>query len=292
MMRKGPSYEINPALCIDDVDKTIEEVQRFKNAGGKTIIESQPCGCSRMTEELVHIGQSTKINLIAATGFHKLCFYPDKHWIHHLTEEALCNIFVNELTVGMYTDADEHLPKSMCHSKAGILKTALDSEGLSPRYQVLFRAAAKAALITNCIISIHIEQGTNPLQLLDFIMDIGMKPYHLMLCHMDRACKDIDIHKQLADKGVYLEYDTIGRFKYHSDEHEVAIFKEMIRSGFSKQLLFSLDTTRERLKSYNPNGIGLDYILTTFLPLLKDSGVTSKQLQWISHENCCRMLTD
>lgn len=292
MLRKGRSYELNPALCIDDLNKTIDEVSRYKRAGGNTIIEAQPCGCGRMPLELIEIARQTHINLIASTGFHKLCFYPENHWIRCSTEEQLYRLFKDELTFGMYTDGDIDFPSSMCSAKAGIIKTAYDKEELSPRYRLLFTAAIRAALDTDRRIMVHIEQGTNPLHLLEFMSHKGMPLNHLIFCHMDRACEDLDMHQKVASKGVYLEYDTIGRFKYHSDEHEINLIKKMIQSGHAKKLLFSLDTTRERLKSYNPAGIGLDYILTTFIPMLKKAGITAEQLKWLSHDNCCHLLSN
>ena len=33
-MSKGISYQINPALCIDDMEKSLEEAKRFHLAGG------------------------------------------------------------------------------------------------------------------------------------------------------------------------------------------------------------------------------------------------------------------
>lgn len=292
LIRKGESYKRNPSLCIDDVNKTIEEVAAFHLAGGNTIIDAQPCGCGRMAKELRQISKQTHINIIASTGFHKLCFYPSTHWIHTVTEHELETIFTYELTNGMYIDADQHFPECSCRAKAGIIKTAFDAEELTSRYQTLFSSAISSALLTRCCISVHIEQGTNPMLLLKFMTDRDFPLSRLMLCHMDRACYDINLHKRIAGMGVYLEYDTIGRFKYHSNVHELHLMKEMIDSGYEKQLLFSLDTTRERLKSYNPQAVGLDYILTAFLPLMKTAGITPSQLKHIYNENCIRLLTN
>ena len=96
---------------------------------------------------------------------------------------------------------------------------------------------------------------------------------------MDRAIPDLAVHKKVLDAGVYLEFDTIGRFKYHSDEQEIALFQTLLDQGYEDQLLFSLDTTRERLKAYNPDGVGLDYILKTFCPAMRNAGITSDGVQ-------------
>ncbi|MGC4018158.1 MAG: phosphotriesterase [Muricomes sp.] len=284
-LSKGKSYDINPALCMDDMGKSLEEVKRYKSAGGNSFIEAQPCGCNRMAEALQKLSIKSGINIISSTGFHKLLFYPDKHWIHSASVQELEEIFVQEITAGMYTYADHTYPSKQCDAKAGIIKTAYDTEGLSPRYEKLFRAAAMASLRTDRIIMIHVEQNTNPILLQDFLLNLGVQPENLMFCHMDRACKDMKTHGEVLKKGSYLEFDTIGRFKYHSDEHEIQIIQSLVESGYENQLLYSLDTTSERLKAYNPEGVGLDYILTTFNNSLKSAGVSQDIIHKISVEN-------
>lgn len=290
-MSKGKSWYLNPALCIDDMAKSLEEVKRYKSSGGDSFIEAQPCGCNRMTEDLRKLSMKSGVHIVASTGFHKLCFYPDSHWIHSISETDLEEIFVRELTVGMYTDADYTYPSVQCSAKAGIIKTAYDTEELSPRYKKLFRAAASASLRTERIIMIHVEQNTNPILLQDFLLTLGMQPENLMFCHMDRACRDIRTHKDILKKGSYLEFDTIGHFKYHSDEYEMQLIQSLLDMGFAKQLLYSLDTTSDRLKSYNPDAVGLDYILTKFNTYLKTSGIFRDSIHMFSVENPARILS-
>jgi phosphotriesterase-related protein len=72
--------------------------------------------------------------------------------------------------------------------------------------------------------------------------------------------------------GVFLEYDTIARYKYHSDEDELMLIGEMVKQDFGEQVLLGLDTTRERMKAYG-GSIGLDYIAARFLPMLAGAGI-------------------
>jgi predicted metal-dependent phosphotriesterase family hydrolase len=292
MLSKGKSYEVNPALCIDDVNKSLEEVQRYHSAGGNTILEAQPGGCNRMAEELVYISKKSKVNIIASTGFHKMIFYPKNHWIFIKSEGYIEEFFTSELTKGMYTDADQALPMHQCSAKAGFIKTALDVEGLTAIYRKLFSAAAVAAIKNNRFLMVHIEQNSDPLSLLIFLKKQGMKPENLMFCHMDRACRDINILKEVLCHGVYLEFDTIGRFKYHSDEHEIKIIMELMEEGYENQLLFSLDTTRARLKAYDESAVGLDYIINKFIPNMRKQGVTQEQINKISNKNCIRLFSE
>ena len=291
LISRGRSFEVNPVLCIDDVRKSLKELIRYKAAGGGTIVDAQPGGCSRMPAGLAHISAESGVNILASTGFHKLIFYPETHWIHTASEEMLTDFFVGELQNGMHTDIDLTFLPSICPHRAGLIKTALDTEGLTPRYRRLFSAAANAANITDKNIMIHVEQGADPSRLLDFLLSQKVIPARLIFCHMDRACPDPESHLKVLRHGCYLEFDTIGRFKYHSDEQEVQLIRSLIHAGFEKQLLYSLDTTKARLKSYDDSAIGLDYILTTFNHLLLNAGVTQEQIHLISAVNCVQAFT-
>ena len=290
-LSKGQSYEINPALCIDDEKKSLEEVIRYKDNGGSSLIDAQPCGCNRMAEVLQRISKKTGVHIIASTGFHKLCFYQKDHWIHSVSQGDMEEIMMRELTEGMFTDADRSWPGKQCGARAGIIKTAFDTEELSPCYKKLFQAAAAVSERTGRILMIHVEQRANPVLLLKFLLDFGMNAGNLVFCHMDRACENIEMHKYILKYGAYLEFDTIGRFKYHSDEREIEIIRPLLDAGYEKQLLYSLDTTRARLKTYDKDAIGLDYILTTFNDKLKRAGISDQTIREISVENPVRMLT-
>lgn len=291
MISRGASYEVNPALCIDNYEKSLEELKTFHAAGGDTIVDAQPVGCNRMTRELVSLSRASEVQILASTGFHKMLFYPENRWIFQYTSDQLTDIFLHEIQTGMYIESDNTAPATYIDAKAGIIKCALDRPGLDTQYSRLFCAAAMAAAIAKVPMMVHIEPGSDPLMLADYLERMQADLRHVIFCHMDRACPDMPIHREICERGIYLEYDTIGRPKYHDDEKEASIFAELIENGYEKQLLFSLDTTRARLKSYTPEGVGLTYILHTFIPLLKAHGITKEQIKKISCKNCRRVLT-
>ncbi len=242
-----------------------------------------------MPDGLAGISKRTGIQIVACTGFHKMTFYPKYHWIFTASENDLFKIFTDEITGGMYVDCDRVLNGKNCPSRAGLIKTALDTEGLTPQYQKLFRAAARASLQTDTAVMIHVERGADAPGLFQFLTDLGVGPERMIFCHLDRACGDLNIHKELCEKGTYLDYDTIGRFKYHSNERELSIMKDMLDSGYEDRLLFALDTTRYRLKAYGGD-IGLDYILKVFLPMMRENGITGRQIRKIFYENSSSVL--
>lgn len=286
LIRKGTSYEINPSLWMDDVEKSASEAASFHDAGGRTIVDAQPIGCGRMELGLLDISQQSKIHIVASTGFHKMIFYPKHHWIFTISQKNLSKIYKNEILSGMYLRSEEHFPFEQSKIRAGFIKTALDKEGLSEQYLKCFFAAADACLESGASMMIHIEEGSDPLMLYHWLTDYGMPPEKLIFCHLDRACKDLDIHKKLGASGCFLEYDTIGRPKYHSDTQEIHLIKEMLTYGLENRLLISLDTTRDRLKAYQPDGPGLCYLLKTFLPELKLQGIPALQIHKMTLKNC------
>ena len=298
-LSQGQSWKINPALCIDIPQRSILEVRRFREAGGSTVVEAQPVGCGRVADGLRMISLQTGVHIICSTGFHKLCFYPENHWIHKVETDVFSTIMTGELLVGTVpeeaADNAENAGELECleptQVKAGIIKTALDAEGLTPRYLRLFEAAALSASDADVNVMIHVENGADPRILQSFFTDRGIGAERLMFCHMDRACTNLKLHRDILMNGSYLEYDTIGRFKYHSDEEEILIIRKMVSEGYGKQLLYSLDTTAERLKSYNPEGIGLDYILRIFNNKLLRAGIEQDEIRRISEENPARFFS-
>lgn len=291
MISKGVPYDLHPALCIDDIEKSKQELLQYLAAGGRSIIDAQPVGCNRMEYALGVLAEETGVNILCSTGFHKLYFYPEHHWIHTYSEKKLADIYIHEIEKGLFVGSETREPDDFCSLKASMIKTALDKEGLTDRYQRLFNAAIEASACTAAPIMVHIEQGSDPLLLLDYLTSRGVPAKKLIFCHLDRACDDINIIKKVVGKGVFAEFDTIGRFKYHSDEREIEIIKELLADGYGHQILCSLDTTRERLRAYNADAIGLDYILKTFIPLMRNSGIDEIQIHNFFYENCVSALS-
>jgi phosphotriesterase-related protein len=275
-------------LCIDDAEKSAAELELYYAAGGRAITDAQPLGCGREADMLERISQNSGVHIIASTGFHKLAMYPESHWMHSSGEDDLTQLFISELDRGMYLDGDSRFPQRQGRAMAGQIKTAIDTEGLSPRYQKLFSAAAEAAKAADCALMAHIEQNTDPRPLAAFLAKQGLDGNRLIFCHLDRAIADINIHKEICQQGIYLEYDTIGRPKYHDDEKEAAIIYELVQSGYEKQLLLSLDTTRARLASYGGSP-GLTHILKSFIPLLLAREFTEAHIKRFFIENPARV---
>ena len=290
-IKEGKSKEINSALYLDDFEATVKELQTYKRSGGRSIVDAQPLGCGRMTNNLIKAAKDTGLNIIASTGFHKLMFYPYDHWIRNVNHKEFKHILKEEIEKGMYLNTEKIYPNKQVQAKAGIIKTAYSEEHIAniDTYEKLLAAAAQVAVDTDTTIMCHTDKGQGALKVIDILTDNGLSSNSIIICHLDRRIDNYDFHYKVADKGVYLDYDTIGRFKYHSDEEEINLIQNMINMGYLDNLLLALDTTRNRHKSYGGN-IGLNYILETFIPLMKEAGIKSEQIKKMMIENPARVL--
>lgn len=254
----GPSRKVSKALFMDDYDKSLREIISYKKAGGKSFVDAQPFGCGRMIEKLYRASKDSDVNIITCTGFHKTVFFEDQEWLKKQDEQTLSDIFINEVESGVQIDNGIFI-------KTGIIKcSAVPGEHKADSlYEKLFLAAVNAAKVTNAPVLIHMDPGANAFPILKLFEENGIPSDRIMFCHLDRAKYDFAYHEELAQAGVFLDYDTIHRLKYHSDEKELRLIEHMTDRGFGDNLVLSLDTTNERLKTYGAK-FGLDYILTEF----------------------------
>ncbi len=289
-IRKGKSYDINRALYMDDLDKSARELLLYKESGGTSIVDAQPVGCGRMADYLLRASQDSGINIIASTGFHKLVFYEADHWIYKISQNQLTQLFLDEIQIGMFADGDSGKPLLRTGAKAGIIKTAVEGNGVDGKHKKLFSSAAEASLLTGAPVMCHMENRHDALSVVRFLTDLKVPASGIILCHLDRACYDPSFHMEMVQTGVFLEYDTIGRPKYHSDEIEIELLKKLIGSGYQSQILVGLDTTNQRLSSYGGT-IGLDYILNDFIFKMLNAGISRQEINKLTCENPAKALS-
>ena len=202
LLSKGVSWQRNHALCMEDIQKSMQELLDYRAAGGSTIVDAQPVGCNRMTKELVQLSRDSGVQIVASTGFHKDCFYPAEHWIHTYSQQQLTEVYFHELTKGMYVDTDNAVPSQTISAKAGMIKTALDAE-FSLLYEKLFHAAASAQCVTGAPLMIHVEMGSDPIRLFKFLSDCGVPAESMLFCHMDRSSPDLRQHHFLLKAHIW-----------------------------------------------------------------------------------------
>jgi len=290
LVKDTPAARIHPQLCMDRPEASLMELQSYFQAGGHSLADAQPVGAGRNIAGLVELSRLSKVNIIAATGFHRPMFYGPGHWIHTATVEELTSLFVEELETGAYTDGEQSWPEQKTSARAGLVKSAIGTEGLDNWSMRLLTAAGHAAIATGAPLMLHTEAGDHAVEAIWLLARLGLPAERIIVCHVDRQADNLAPHLNVAKTGAYLDYDTIGRFKYHSDASEISLIQLMIKAGHLNQLLLALDTTAERFLAYG-GSIGLDYLLRQFLPVLRNHDISIHATNHMMIQNPARILT-
>lgn len=284
-LTKGASCQKNPALCIDDRERSLQELKDYRLAGGRLIVDAQPTGCGCSARMLAELSMESGVYIVACAGFHKKEFF-DRTELLSWPEKALSRLYIREIKEGI---PDSGGKSSFC--RAGILKAAAGGGWQTdPVYRRLFEAVAHAAVMTGAPVMIHTEKGNDILALIHWFRERGVLPERLLICHLDRTHYDPSYHKEVLSTGCFLCYDSIRRYKYVSEAEELSLLRQMKEAGLLSQIVLSLDTTNRRLRSYGAADMGLDYIRTVYLPLLKEQGFTDSELRQMCIANAGKIL--
>ncbi|MCI8312302.1 MAG: phosphotriesterase [Lachnospiraceae bacterium] len=284
-----PALTTNSLIRLCNLEASIRELKLYREAGGQTLVDANPLATGRDALALRTASRVSGVQIIATTGYHIPSFYQKSHWIWTMDEEELTRLFTSELVDGMYQGGHYEVPEHQTGIRAGLVKAMLTEEGVCKRTEVLLRAAGRAAVAGGASLMLHTEYGKGALDAIRLLSELGLATERILICHVDRQVEDYGIHEAIADTGVYLEYDTITLFEYHNNISEVKLLQHMVDRGHLRQILLSTDPTVDRLKSYGGN-VGMDYILTQFIPLLLEFGFTEEMIRILNQENPARAL--
>ena len=107
---------------------------------------------------------------------------------------------------------------------------------------------------------VHTEIGTFGHEIVDLLTGFGMAPDRIILAHLDRN-PDAELHAEIAARGVYLEYDTIGRTKYHPDSDLLDLIERVVAAGHGDRLMLGLDLGRRSILRAHGGGPGMRYLM-------------------------------
>ncbi len=257
-----------PVQGLDDLDRAIEEVREGVASGLGAIVEMTPIGLGRRPELMRRLSDATGARIIAASGYHRDAHYPTGHWVHEATVETLSDRIVTDLEQGMHP-ADWLDPAlAPDPARAGAIKAGASYHHVSPSERRRLEAVAAAGLRTGAALLVHTEVGTFGHEIVDLLEGLGVAPDRVVLAHLDRN-PDAELHTEIASRGVTLEYDTIGRTKYHPDSVVLDLIEQLVAAGHLDRVVLGLDLgRRDYLRAWG-GGPGLRYLMATFVPRLR-----------------------
>lgn len=261
---------------IDLLKDGLQEITELKKYGVVRVLDCTNRGMGRNIKQLNVLAHKSGIEILCSTGYYKEPFLPDE--VQVLSVEALSAILMSEIEEGI----DGHQQASVIGEIGSSLNKITEQE------MKVFLAACEAHKNTGAPILTHTTLGTMGEEQLALFINQGVDLSRVLISHVDLK-NDFDYIVRLLQKGVNVGFDTIGKNNYLPDETRLAWIAELIDMGFIDQLFLSMDITRKSNLATH-GGIGYRYLFETFIPLLKQQGITEIQLQQMLAENPNRFL--
>ena len=235
----------NPDCLLDSVDLACTDVLEFREAGGKTLIDSMPCSGGRNATKLAQISARAGVSIVCPTGLHLQKYYPPGHWGENLSADGMAELFISEIEIGI--DARDCNGPAILRTphKAGVIKVATSGEQLTSHERKVFEAAVIAHKQTGAPILTHTEQGSGALEQVRLFQELGASLTHVVLSHTDRKA-DPGYHKEILSTGVMLEYDSAFRWPEADGNPTLALVLTMFAEGFGKQIVLGMDAARQK----------------------------------------------
>ena len=257
-----------PGQELEDPDRAAAEVREAVGAGLGAIVEMTPIGLGRRPHLLRLVSEATGVPIIGATGFHRDVHYSAGHPVLAASVETLAEWVVTDIERGMHpTDWDD--PSApLDAARAGAIKAGASYHHVSPAEAMRLEAVAIGSVRTGAAVLVHCEIGTAAHEIVDRLAAHGVRTDRIALAHMDRN-PDVELHAEIASRGVTLEYDTAGRTKYHPDIVVLDLVEAMIAAGHGDRLMLGGDLGRRDYLRSHGGGPGLAYLFATFAPRLR-----------------------
>lgn len=261
----------SPALAgqeLEDPAGITAEVAEAAETGIRAIVEATPIGLGRRPDLMRQVSQATGVTVIGATGYHRDAHYPAGHWVYDATDETLLARILADIQQGMHPAdwLDAAAPPDP--ARAGVIKVGASYQRITRAERRRLAAAAEASRRSGVPILAHTEIGTMADDIVDLLEEAGVPADRIILAHTDRN-PDPELHIELCARGVFLEYDTIGRIKYRPENVLLALIEALMRAGHGDRVLLGLDLGRRDYFHAYDGGPGMRYLMARFVPRLE-----------------------
>ncbi|KKI48226.1 phosphotriesterase-related protein [Hafnia alvei] len=266
------AFKNNIDCRLDQYDLICAEMNSLYEQGVRNIIEMTNRYMGRNPQFMLNIMRDTGMNVMACTGYYQHDFFPSH--VATTSAEKLAKEMIDEIEIGI--DGTE--------LKAGIIAEIGSSvDVITDDEAKVFAAAAIAHRETGRPISTHTSFSTMGLEQLALLKKHGVDLSRVVVGHCDLK-DNLDNILRMIEQGAYVQFDTIGKNSYYPDEKRVAMLHEIAKRGLLDHVMLSMDITRRSHLKAN-GGLGFDYLLTTFVPLLQEAGFAQADVDLMLRDN-------
>jgi phosphotriesterase-related protein len=217
-------------------------------------------------------------------GWYRGAYYPPEALIDRRSTDELADELVREVSDGVGETG----------VRPGIIgEIGTDKPWLSPAEERVHRAAARAARRTGLAITTHAVLSPVGLEQLALFEAEGADPTRVVIGHAD-SYPHLDHYLKIVGRGASVEFDFLGMSftpqERFGEARVVDLLCELLSRGHLDRVLLSQDVCHDsQLKRYG--GHGYVHLVETFLPRLREAGVSEAEIGAITITNPRRLLT-
>lgn len=262
----------------------LEELGRFRDAGGSALVDLTLDGVGRDPAWLAGLSERSGLHIVMGCGWYRGMHYPPEARIDRRPVDDLADELVREATDGVRGTG----------VRPGIIgEIGVDKPWVSPAEERVHRAAARAARRTGLAITTHGVMSPVALDQLRILEDEGADLSRVVVGHAD-SYPVLDHLLEILRRGANVEFDFLGMTftpqERHGEGRIVELVLELLARGHADRLLLSQDVCHNaQLKRYE--GKGYVYLAETFLPRLRAAGVSDAEIETVTVANPRRILT-
>lgn len=271
-LRRSP-FDVRDNTRLTTDDPIIEELTRYRAAGGGTIVELTCRGLDPDPEGLAAISRAAAVHVVAGCGY----------YVDHVLPRGFAQRPVDDVAAELVADLRTGIDGGSVH--AGIIGEVGTSSTITPAEKRSLHAAGQAAVETGTTVMVHLSMyGEQAFSAFAILASEGVPPDRIVMNHIDEA-GDLDYARRVAELGCVVEYDTFGSEWYYDpwqtweprDTDRVAAVAALCRDGLAGQVTLAQDVFyKQSLHAYG--GWGYDHLLTSVVPMLRRAGVCDRDL--------------
>ena len=272
-------WELTP-----DEPVILQELAWFKEAGGTALADLTLPGIGRNPAWLLRISELSRLPIVMGGGWYRTAYYPPEALIEKRSVDSLAEELVHDATVGVGETG----------IRIGILgEIGTDKPWVTPAEERVFRAVARCSRRTGLAISTHAVLSDVGAAQLTILEEEGVDPGRVVIGHAD-SYPVLDHYLSLINRGAAVEFDFLGMsftpMEMHGEAKVIDLLLELLHRGHADRVLLSHDVCHNsQLRHFEGNGY--TYLSTTFLPRLRERGVSEAEIEQLTVVNPRRILT-
>ncbi len=264
------------------------ELERYRAAGGTALVDVTLQSIGRDPAWLVGMARSSGLHIVMGCGWYRGAYYPTEAVIDRRSVESLADELVAEIEDGI---AVEGLDDRVHPGIIGEIGT--DKPWLSALEERVHRAVARASRRTGLAITTHGVMSDVGLAQLTVFEAEGADPARVVIGHADSYPR-LDHYLEIIRRGASIEFDFLGMSftpqERHGEPRVIDLLLELLSRGHADRVLLSQDVCHnQQLHHYEGNGY--TYLQDTFLPRLRERGVSDAEIEQLTVVNPRRVLT-